>query len=137
IRYALDIARVGSDRFTRIGSGIAPSVDAVLGRVDPTLLENGLYRLRLTAEDANGQISVDERVIRIDGLAKVGNFRLSFTDLSIPVTGIPITIVRTYDSRVKTQEDFGIGWTLDVKRGFFQSNRTPGEAWQILPGALG
>ena len=132
IRYTLDIARVDSDQFTRLGSGTAPSVDAALGRVDPTLLENGLYRLRLTAEDANGQISVDERVIRIDGLAKVGNFRLSFTDLSIPLAGMPITIVRTYDSRVKTGEDFGVGWTLDVKRGFYQHNRTPGEAWQIL-----
>lgn len=133
LRYALDIARVDSDRFTRIASGTAP-VTGVLGRVDPTLLENGLYRLRLTAEDVNAQISVDERVVRIEGMAKVGNFRLSFTDLSVPVAGIPITIVRTYDSRVKTQEDFGVGWTLDVKRGFYEHNRTPGEAWQILPG---
>jgi YD repeat-containing protein len=85
----------------------------------------------------NGQTSVEERVYRIDGMAKVGNTRLSFTDLSIPVAGIPITIVRTYDSRVKAREDFGIGWTLDVRRGFYQHNRTPGEGWQILPGGLG
>src|SRR5262249_32496811 len=92
IRYALEIARVDSGRFARIGSGPAPSVGAALGRVDPTLLENGLYRLRLTAEDANGQISVDDRVIRIEGMAKVGNFRLSFNDLTVPLAGLSITI---------------------------------------------
>jgi hypothetical protein len=32
----------------------------------------------------------------VAGDLKLGNFRLSFTDLSIPVTGIPITLTRTY-----------------------------------------
>ena len=35
---------------------------------------------------------------------------------------------------MKTREDFGIGWTLDVKRGHYQHNRTPGQGWPILPG---
>jgi RHS repeat-associated protein len=131
LRYTLGIARVDSDAFATIGSGSAPT-SGVLGRVDPTLLENGLYRLRLVAEDKNGQATVADVVVEIEGMAKVGNFRLSFTDLTVPLAGIPISIVRTYDSRVKTNEDFGIGWTLDVKRGFYEHNRTPGEGWQIL-----
>jgi hypothetical protein len=106
-------------------------VNGVLGRLDPTLLENGLYRVRLVVEDVNGQVAFDERVYRVDGMAKVGNFRISFTDLSLPVAGIPIDVVRTYDSRVKTQEDFGIGWTLDIKRGSYRHNRTPGRGWII------
>ena len=131
LRYKLEVASVDSDIFTVIGSGTNQVTSGVLGRLDPTLLENGLYKVRLTAEDVNGQKTVEEKVYQIDGQMKVGNFRLSFTDLSIPVAGIPITIVRTYDSRVKTKEDFGIGWTLDIKRGFYRHNRTPGRGWII------
>jgi len=137
LRYTLQLSGVDDDAFRTIGSGTTPVVNGVLGRVDPTLLENGLYRVRLVAEDVNGQTTVDERVYRVEGEAKVGNFRLSFTDLSIPVGGIPITVLRTYDSRVKSTEDFGIGWTLDVARGSVQHNRVPGRGWQILPGAVG
>ena len=122
---------------TPIATGTAPVISGPLGRIDPTLLENGLYRVRLTAEDANGLTTVDERIYRVDGMAKVGNYRLSFVDLRVPLVGVPITVVRTYDSRVKSREDFGVGWTLEIKRGTYENNRTPGQGWQILPGALG
>jgi RHS repeat-associated protein len=45
---------------------------------------------------------------------KVGNFTLSFNDLSVPLPGLPITVTRTYDSRDKRVGDFGVGWTLSV-----------------------
>ena len=137
LRYKLELAPTDADQFTTIGSGTSAIDNGVLGRLDPTLLENGLYRVRLTVEDVNGQVTTTERPYRVDGQMKIGNFRISFNDLTIPVAGIPITIVRTYDSRVKTKEDFGIGWTLDIKRGRYQHNRTPGIGWQILPGQLG
>ena len=130
LRYTLSLAEVDAETSVTIGSGTA-AASGVLGRLDPTLLENGLYRVRLVAEDVNGLTAVDERVYLVDGMAKVGNFRLSFTDLSVPVVGIPITVTRTYDSRVKTREDFGIGWTVDVKRGSYRHNRTPGTGWVI------
>src|SRR6185295_13203507 len=133
LRYRLEISRADRDERVLLASGTAAVLNGRLGAIDPTRLENGLYRLVLTAEDVNGHTAVDERAVRVEGMAKVGNFRLSFTDLSIPLVGLPITITRTYDSRVKSKEDFGIGWTLDIARGFVQHNRTPGEAWQILP----
>ena len=34
-------------------------------------------------------------------------------------------------SRVKTSRDFGVGWTLEVKSGKYQHNRTPGLGWII------
>ena len=40
--------------------------------VDPTLLENGLYRVRLMVEDVNGRSAVGERVYRVSGEAKIG-----------------------------------------------------------------
>src|SRR5262249_54886873 len=35
---------------------------------------------------------------------------------------------------VKTQKDFGVGWTLDLKGGSYEHNRTPGEGWEITKG---
>ena len=52
---------------------------------------------------------------QIEGEAKVGNFSLSFTDLELPMAGIPITINRNYDSRNKSKGDFGVGWTLGIQ----------------------
>ena len=41
------------------------------------------------------------------------NLQLSFNDLTVPVSGIPITITRTYDSlNAEHRGDFGYGWTL-------------------------
>ena len=48
-----------------IGGGTTPVTSAVLGRLDPTLRENGMYRVRLLVEDVNGQISFAERVYRV------------------------------------------------------------------------
>ena len=137
LRYRLELTRVSGGSPTLIGAGVAPVASGALGRLDPTLLENGMYRARLTAEDGNGQISVVERAYRVAGAAKIGNFRLTFIDLSIRAAGVPITVGRTYDSRTKTSQDFGVGWTLELARGSFESNRTPGEAWQILPAGNG
>jgi RHS repeat-associated protein len=99
--------------------------------LDPTLLENGLYRVRLLVEDVNGQIAVDERVYRVDGEAKPGLLAFSFIDLEVPVSGIPITVVRSYDSRVQTSGDFGFGWSLQIKTGKYRHNRQPGDGWTI------
>lgn len=131
LRYTVQLAEVDATAFTVIGAGTTAVTGGVVGRLDPTLLENGLYRVRLVAEDVNGQIAVDERVYRVTGEMKVGITRLSFVDLSMPVAGIPITVVRNYDSRVKTRHDFGIGWTLEVKTGTYRHNRPPGEGWVI------
>jgi hypothetical protein len=47
---------------------------------------------------------------------KLGNFRLSFTDLAVPVTGIPISLTRTYDTlTANQQDDFGYGWRMEFR----------------------
>ncbi len=130
LRYTLEFAPVDSAQFTRLAFGTTP-VTGVLGRFDPTLLENGLYHVRLVAEDVNGNIAADEKVYRVAGEAKVGVLALSFVDLQVPVSGIPITVIRSYDSRVKSQRDFGIGWSLEIKTGKYQNNRPPGQGWII------
>jgi RHS repeat-associated protein len=131
LRYTVQLAEVDETTFLTIVTGTVPVTNGVVGRIDPTLLENGLYRVRLIAEDVNGQTAVDERVYRVTGEMKVGMFGLSFVDLRVPMQGIPITVVRSYDSRVKTGRDFGIGWRLQVSAGRLRHNRPPGEGWII------
>jgi RHS repeat-associated protein len=65
----------------------------------------------------------------IEGEQKVGNFSLTFDDLTIPMAGLPITILRTYDSRNKEKGDFGIGWTMALRDIKIEENCVPGEYW--------
>ncbi len=48
----------------------------------------------------------------------------------IPVAGIPIQVIRTYDSCDKREGDFGVGWTLDLKNIRLQKNRNLGLNWE-------
>ena len=48
-------------------------------------------------------------------MALSGNFSLRFTDITVPVAGIPITVTRTYDRlRAHEQGDFGYGWRMEL-----------------------
>jgi YD repeat-containing protein len=79
------------------------------------MLTNDSYTLRLTATDAGGNTAMVERTVNVSGNLKLGNFTLSFVDLSIPVSGIPIQVTRTYDTMQASQDgDLGFGWRLDV-----------------------
>src|SRR6266446_1549355 len=60
---------------------------------------------------------------------KVGNFTVSFTDLSIPVAGVPMEVTRTYDSRDKRVGDFGFGWALGLKNVRLEKSRVLGFDW--------
>lgn len=129
LKYTLSYAPVGSTAFTTLTVGTSPITNGTLGTLDPTLLKNGIYDIRLTATDTNGKSTYMDVTYRVKGDMKVGNFTVTFTDLSIPVTGIPITVNRTYDSRDKASRDFGIGWTVDIQSTKLDENRTPGEGW--------
>jgi RHS repeat-associated protein len=130
-RYELALARVGETNFVPFFTGRTAVVAGVLGPLDPALFENGLYTLRLTVEDANGRTATAQITVRLQSEASVGLYRLSFLDLQVPLAGIPVTLTRVYDSRIKTSEDFGFGWVLEVSRGSWANNRKPGDGWVI------
>ncbi len=51
-----------------------------------------------------------------EGNLKLGEYDLEFTDLTVPIAGIPITIGRYYNSRHANQSgDFGFGWSLSIQ----------------------
>ena|GEM_PF-1142958 len=112
----------GNSGWQRLAWGEDLKSDAPLGTLDPTLLLNGLYELRLTAYDRAGQSAQDTIFVVVKGGMKIGHFTLGFTDMVLPVAGLPLTVTRTYDSRDKRMGDFGVGWTLDISNVRVQKN---------------
>jgi RHS repeat-associated protein len=112
LRYELLLLDTEANVLREIGAGRAPVVNGILGTLDPTLLPNGVYHVLLRAFDRGGNSNTAETRYSVSGNLKLGNFRLSFTDLSIPVAGIPLSIIRTYDSLDTSPGDFGAGWRL-------------------------
>lgn len=133
-KYTLAYRRVGDDSFTEFANGYASVVDGVLGVFDPTMLMNGPYDIRLQALDTNGNVQTLVTSCSVEGDLKIGAFTISFIDLTVPLSGIPITIKRTYDSRNKSDGDFGYGWTLDVSSITAKENRPLGKDWQQTVG---
>ena len=114
--YALSYALFDTDNFTEFARGTDIVINDVLGTFDPTLLENDIYTIRLTATDEGGLTSIIEQQINVTSDLKVGNFRLSFVDLAIPVSGIPIQLIRTYDTLQSSfSSDFGFGWRMELR----------------------
>lgn len=114
--YSLAIAPLGSTNFQEFYRATDTVSADLLGTLDPSLLLNDTYTVRLTAEDAGGNIVFVDQQVDITGNLKLGNFTLSFTDLEIPVSGIPISVTRTYDTlTANTRDDFGFGWRLEFR----------------------
>lgn len=133
VYYSLSVAKVGSEDFREIFRGSDPVVDGVLGTFDPSLLENDAYTLRLTAVDAGGNVVTQDEVVTVAGELKLGNFQLSFTDLTIPVTGIPISVTRTYDTLTSnTTDDFGYGWRLEFRDTDLRTSLPKDETFEQL-----
>ena len=131
VNYRLLVAPAGSGDYTELNLSTNTVVDGVLGRFDPTLLANGLYDVAVIAIDANGQQSSQLVTYRVTGDMKVGNFSITIEDLSIPVSGIPIIVNRTYDTRRKAENlDFGYGWSIDYQDVKVEENMVLGQAWQ-------
>ncbi|HET9765798.1 MAG TPA: RHS repeat-associated core domain-containing protein [Thermoanaerobaculia bacterium] len=135
--WTLATRPVGESEATVIASGSGPLDHALLGRFDPTLQLNGMHDLVLTGTTAGGQTKTGRITVAVEGGMKIGNFTLSFVDLSVPLSGLAIEVVRTYDSRARgTSGDFGNGWWVEVRQGSYRNNRRPGEGWQIQKGLV-
>ena len=114
--YTLEVAPVGGGEFKEVYRGTTAVNNGTVATFDPTVLANGAYTLKFTAFDANGNGSTTERTVNVAGDLKLGNFRLSFTDLTVPVAGIPISVTRTYDSlNANATDDFGYGWRMEFR----------------------
>ncbi|WP_017327378.1 DUF6531 domain-containing protein [Synechococcus sp. PCC 7336] len=131
--YTLSVAPVGTDEFVEIFRGESNIADGDLGDFDPTLLQNDAYTLRLEAVDETGNVNAIEQTVNVVGGLKLGNFQVSFTDLQIPLTGIPISVTRTYDSlNASSSDDFGFGWRLEFRDTDLRTSLGPDELFEQL-----
>jgi RHS repeat-associated protein len=129
LRYELAYALAGEEKYTLITEGTTAVTDGTLGTLDPTMLVNDQYTLRLTVFDRAENQSVATRTVQLTGNRKIGLFSLTFDDLTIPMSGIPLTVSRTYDSRDKAKGDFGVGWRLGLQTLRLRTNRVLGTGW--------
>nr|NCS29853.1 tandem-95 repeat protein [Microcystis aeruginosa F13-15] len=132
--YALEVAPAdGSAPFKEMFRGTTPVTNGVLGVLDPTLLPNDTYQVRLVAYDVNGKGNGVAELLDVSGDLKLGNFQLSFTDLEIPVGGIPITLTRTYDTlNSNNKDDFGFGWRMEFRDADVRTSLPKDELYQEL-----
>ncbi|RFC50106.1 MAG: putative conserved protein RhaS [Verrucomicrobia bacterium] len=124
----VDLANIGANGpdWKVIASGTQPVTNGTLATFDPTLLPNDPYVLRVVAYNRNGRGWAEPLPLSVCGDAKLGNFRLEFTDLQVPLVGIPITITRVYDTLHASKEgEFGYGWQLGLQDGDIRET-TPG-----------
>ncbi|HXM51466.1 MAG TPA: PKD domain-containing protein [Pyrinomonadaceae bacterium] len=115
--------------WTQFASGNGPISNGSLGTIDPTMMLNGLFDIRLSATDSYGQITRTKVSVIVERNLKVGNFTVSFSDLNIPVAGVPMEVTRTYDSRDKRVGDFGFGWSLGLKNIRVEKSGVLGFKW--------
>ncbi|WP_279244292.1 FG-GAP-like repeat-containing protein [Candidatus Litorirhabdus singularis] len=136
VSYELEISPVGESSYVSFATGTTVVEDGELGTLDTSVLENGLYNIRLTAFDINGLGSQVTEVVSLSGAFKPGIFTYTFEDLRVPVSGIEMVINRSYDTRRRArQQDFGNGWDLEVlQEARYVNNRPLGEGWTGLSG---
>jgi RHS repeat-associated protein len=84
-----------------------------LGTMDLSGVPNGVYDLLLIVHGGGGEATATAR-FQLDSQLKIGQFGFSEQDLVIPVNGIPLTVVRTYNSLNPRVGDFGYSWTMAI-----------------------
>ena len=124
--WTLEYQAPTATEFTQFATGTS---SAASGTFDPTMLLNGNAAIRLTGVDTAGQTASTTISVIISRNLKIGNFTLSLNDLTVPVAGLPIQVVRTYDSRFKGTGDFGAGWRLDLNTVQVTENIALGNDW--------
>jgi len=88
----------------------------VIATIDPRLLANEAYIIKISAFDLSGNRNIQGIIVNVTGQNKPGDFALEYTDLFIPLTGIPIEITRRYNSLESySQGDFSYGWDLSLQ----------------------
>ena len=129
LQYALYNSASLTQSYTTLASGSGAVSNAIIATFDPTLLLNGTYQLLLSATDNVGQITTTSTTITVSRNMKIGVFSLAFNDLTVPLSGLPITVTRSYDSRDKGVGDFGVGWRVAVSNIRLQKNHPLSSNW--------
>ncbi len=93
-----------------------PLIETQTLQLDLTDVENGKYEILLTVNNAGTDVyAYAHAAFVLESPLKLGNLRFSQEDLVIPVGGIPLRVIRTYDSLHRQEDgDFGHGWSYSI-----------------------
>jgi uncharacterized repeat protein (TIGR01451 family) len=99
---------------------------------DPTTLPNGTWLLTLSATGDDGGTTTVTSSLIVDGKLKLGDYQITYQDLSVPIAGIPIAVRRTYSTLNRNESgDFGYGWNLELANFRVQVNAPLGDSgWE-------
>ncbi len=112
VLWVLEYAPTATEQWQTIATGSSTVTNGFLGQLDAGLLQDDLYRFRLRAEDQNYSVNTWIQC-EVSSPLKLGQFSLEYIDLAMPLAGIPIKVIRRYDTRdTYDSGDFGYGWTL-------------------------
>jgi len=131
VSYTLESREHPNGIWSLISEDEVTEYSGVLGVFDPTNKRNGFYEIRFIAEDILGHVSTLSEMVSVEGNVKIGQFTLSFEDMSIALPGFDLSLLRSYDSRIKSMGDFGVGWELGYKSVRLGENRNAGDGWEI------
>ncbi len=127
LNWKLDLTDTETGDVVKSWTGTGSVIASNLAYIDTTMLRNSLYSLQLTATDEGLHKTYDFASFNVEGSLKMGNFTVGFTDLQVPLAGIPIIITRSYDSlNASKQGDFGFGWSLDIATTKVEVQMDPG-----------
>ncbi|MFZ6736088.1 hypothetical protein ACO0LG_29505, partial [Undibacterium sp. Ji42W] len=131
--YQLLMRAAGTDKWQELARGYQNISNGTLGKFDPTQLQNGIYELSVIAVNTNGVQASHMITLDVTRNLKIGQFSISFEDLNVQASGIPIRITRTYDTRRKSQAlDFGQGWSVDYQNVQIRKNIILGLEWDVI-----
>ncbi|MEK8020925.1 MAG: RHS repeat-associated core domain-containing protein, partial [Candidatus Parabeggiatoa sp.] len=132
VSWQLAVKSVSNPGLTILGSGSDPIANQPIATFDPTMLTNGLYQVIFQAVDANGRSTGISNTYRVAGDLKVGNFSFTVEDISVDMMGIPLKVLRTYDTRRKGEAlYFGQGWSINYQSIKVEESRVPGKYWTV------
>ena len=100
-RHGLDSSRTGSPARAPLHSSSSGTGTSVSATIDPTVLPNGAYELVIRrATSSDGGVTLSETSFVVDGQLKPGPlpFLKGFDDMSVGVAGLPVRVIRRYDS---------------------------------------
>lgn len=128
VTYILAARMQGETEWQTFARGSGVDISGELGLFDPSIRPNGVYEIRLYAEDMAGNATTDYGCMLVDGNLKLGAVVLPESDLSLPAPGMPVALERIYDARIK-DGDFGPGWQLPSSAVKPMTTRELSEGW--------
>ncbi|CAM2069235.1 hypothetical protein SCOR_27950 [Sulfidibacter corallicola] len=135
VSWSLSYTLKGRDCWQQIEAGTGPIERSYAGLLPTHLLPNGLYTVRLTATDLEGETTTLDHHYRVYGRLDLGSYHRSFEELSIPTPGLPLGVTRTYHAGDACSGDFGRGWRLPDL--VVQDTTTMGGAWNVTKTSVG